>query len=86
MHFSPALAVVSAAILTLAVPLVSAKGGTPSAPHEAHTEKEPKTAPSPEELLKIIEKQDALIKALRARIKELEQSNPASPSPSPGKP
>jgi hypothetical protein len=37
----------------------------------------------PAKLLAIIERQETLIKALRARIKELEQANKASASPTP---
>jgi hypothetical protein len=78
--FSPALALVFAALLVLAVPVVSAEGKEIIIPGEkpTTTEKEPKAAPNSAELVKIIEKQDALIKALRARIKGLEEATLAS--------
>jgi hypothetical protein len=46
-------------------------------------EKPTPSQPDPAKLLAIIERQETLIKALRARIKELERANTASPSPTP---
>lgn len=62
------------------------QGIMPDAGHEPTGPVEKPAPPRPDptkQLLAIIEQQETLIKALRARIKELEQANTASPSPAP---
>ena len=74
------------AIFILAAPIVTAVAETekertsalaPDRSSHGAEKEDPKLAQTSEELLKIIEKQEVLIKALRARIKELEQANMA---------
>jgi hypothetical protein len=55
-------------------------GREPTGPVEKPTPSRPDPT---KQLLAIIEQQETLIKALRARIKELEQANTVSPSPAP---
>jgi hypothetical protein len=100
MRFSPILAIALAATFLASAEFVAAQRPAPSPsstprkriqgamPDSGREQTGPaeKSQADPAKLLAIIERQETLIKALRARIKELELANTASPTASPTRP